>query len=53
MPFKAVNVNNIDRNNHFYYFIKFVMLQQKNDKDHINVCFIPLKEIAKQLVSNF
>ena len=27
----VVSVDNIIRNNHFYYFINFMMLQQKND----------------------
>ena len=41
-PFKAVNVDNVIRNSDFYYFIKFMMLQQKNDIDHISVRFMPL-----------
>ena len=30
-PMKVVSVDNIIRNNHFYYFIHFMMLQYKND----------------------
>ena len=31
-PMKVVSVDNIIRNNHFYYFIHFMMLQHKNDE---------------------
>ena len=30
-PIKVVSVDNLIRNNHFYYFSQFIMLQQKND----------------------
>ena len=40
MPIKVVSVDNVIRNNHFYYFRKFMMLQQKNVIDHVNVCFM-------------
>ena len=39
---RLVSIDNTTRNNHFYYFIKFIMLQQKNDIDYINVRFMPL-----------
>ena len=40
MPIKVVSVDNVIRNNHFYYFRKFMLLQQKNVIDHVNVCFM-------------
>ena len=47
---KVVSEKNIIRNNHFYNFIKFTMLQQNNDtyfkaKCRIRFEFIPTKSV--------
>ena len=63
-PIKVVNVDHMIRSNHFYYFIKFMVLKQKyilakNQILTINgLCLgqifkIKILEIAKQFLSNF
>ena len=47
---KVVSEKNVIRNNHFYNFIKFTMLQQNNDtyfkaKCRIRFEFIPAKSV--------